>query len=172
METGKARVAGMDAALAGFQAGMVAVLAMLAWLGFASAWYRRSFWTAANLMASNFYGEAALGRHSFFSTLSGLALYVILYSLLGALFAFLLNGRATRGRLVLLGMLAALAWYYLWWGWLWKSVNWIIALYTHDQPMMLGHLLYGALLARFPRYLPRARTSAPVEAAPLPAPPE
>lgn len=168
METGKARAAGRDAALAGFQAGMVAALAMLAWLGLASVWYRRSFWTTANLMASNFYGEAALGRHSFFRSLSGLALYLIFYSLLGALFAFLVSGRAGRLRTVLLGILAGLAWYYLWWGWLWKTVNWIIALYTHDGPMLAGHVLYGALLARFPKYLPREEAPAPAPA-PLPA---
>ena len=169
MKTGKTRVTAMRAALAGFQAGMVGVLVMLVWLGFASAWYRRSFWTAANLMASNFYGQSALGRPFSFSTLSGLALYVILYSLLGAVFALGLYGRVRHGRLVLLGMLVALAWYYLWWGWLWKSVNWVIALYTHDQPMLLGHVLYGALLARFPRYAPEVETPAVVEVAPLPS---
>ena len=166
MKTGKAGATAMRAALAGFQAGMVGVLVLLVWLGLASMWYRRSFWTAANLMASNFYGQAALGRPFSFSTLSGLALYVILYSLLGALFALVLYGRVRRGRLVLLGMLVALAWYYLWWGWLWKSVNWIIALYTHDQPMLLGHVLYGALLGRFPVYADDAEPPAAVEAAP------
>lgn len=154
METGKARVAPLDAALAGFQAGMVGVLAMLGWLGLASIWYRRSFWTAANLMASTFHGEAAMARPTLLTALSGLALYVIVYSLLGALFGWVMNGRAGRTRMVLLGILLALAWYYLWWGWLWKSANWIVALYTHDQPMMLGHLIYGALLGRFPRYSP------------------
>ncbi len=166
MKTGKARATALRATLAGFQAGMVGVLVMLVWLGFASALYRRSFWTAANLMASNFYGQSALGRRFSFTTLSGLALYVILYSLLGALFALVLHGRVRRGRMILLGMLVALGWYYLWWGWLWKSVNWIIALYTHDQPMLLGHLLYGALMGRFPVHADEADTPAAVEAAP------
>src|SRR5437764_14484293 len=86
----------LSSTLAGLQAGMLGVCWMLAWLGLSAVWQRRSFWTAENLMATAFYGERAL-RSGFASrTLSGLALYLLLYSLLGALFAALLRNRLWR----------------------------------------------------------------------------
>jgi len=73
--------------LAGLQAGMIGICWMLAWLGLSAMGQRRSFWTAENLMASVFHGDAAIRRGFGFSTLSGIALYLLIYSLLGALFA-------------------------------------------------------------------------------------
>jgi hypothetical protein len=143
------------AALAGWQAGMLAVLVMLLWLGLASAWYQRSFWTSANIMASGFYGPSTLGRGFSWATLSGMAVYLILYSLFGALWGALMEGAFTRGRLVLFGILSGVAWYYLWFGLLWMHLNPLVTLYTHDRPMFWGHMLYGAMLGRFPVY--RAR---------------
>src|SRR5262245_17299169 len=54
------RAGAFSCALAGLQAGMVGVCWMLAWLGVSAVWQRRSFWTAANLMATAFYGERAI----------------------------------------------------------------------------------------------------------------
>ena len=134
---------------------MLAVLVMLLWLGLASAWYRRAFWATANIMASGFYGASALGRGMSWASFSGIAVYLTLYSLFGALFAMSMNGTFTRARLVLIGILSGVAWYYLWFGLLWVHLNPLIALYTHDRPMLWGHLLYGAMLGRFPVYLTR-----------------
>src|ERR1039458_8267751 len=47
-----------DGLLAGLEAGIIAALVLLGWLALASAWYRRSIWTAANIMATTFYGDA------------------------------------------------------------------------------------------------------------------
>ena len=65
--------------LAGLEAGILAALTLLGWLALASAWYRHSIWTAANIMATNFYGEAALSRDFTFRTVAGIALYLVLY---------------------------------------------------------------------------------------------
>ena len=73
--------------LAGLQAGMIAICWMLAWLGLSAMGQRRSFWTAENLMATVFHGDAAIRRGFGSTTLSGLALYLLIYSLLGAVFA-------------------------------------------------------------------------------------
>ncbi len=140
------------AALAGFQAGMLAALVMLLWLGLAAAWFQRSFWTPANVMATCFYGASALGRGFSSAALSGIAIYLIVYSLLGAVFGALFNGSFTRTRLSLIGILAGAAWYYLWFGILWMHVNPLVWLYTHNRPMLWGHMLFGALLGRFPAY--------------------
>ena len=73
--------------LAGLQAGMIGICWMLAWLGLSAMGQRRSFWTAENLMASVFHGDAAIRRGFGTTTLSGIALYLLIYSLLGAVFA-------------------------------------------------------------------------------------
>ena len=72
---------------------------MLAWLGVSAMGQRRRFWTAENLMAT------AIRRGSASSTLSGLALYLLAYSLLGGLFASLIRARFTSLGAVLLGVL-------------------------------------------------------------------
>ena len=87
--TESSRPRALSAFLAGLQGGMIGVLCMLAWLGVSATWQQRSFWTAENLMASVFYGARAIRSGFAGETLSGLAMYVVLYSLLGALFAVL-----------------------------------------------------------------------------------
>ena len=138
---------------------MLAVLVMLLWLGLASLWFRHSFWTTANIMATGFYGASALGRGLSWSSAPGIAVYLIAYSLFGALFAVVMRGFHSRARLVLIGILAGAAWYYLCFGLLWIRLNPRVALYTHDRRMLWGHMLYGALLGRFPLY--QARLAGP-----------
>ena len=142
--------------LAGLQAGMVGVWWMLAWMGTSAVWQRRSFWTPENLMASVFYGNAAIRRGFAASTVSGLALYVLLYSLLGAGFAMALAGRLPRPRLALASVAFALCWYYAAFHLAAKAVSPQIVLLDAERTTFLGHALYGALLARFPVYLSRA----------------
>src|SRR5690349_8788335 len=89
------------ALLAGLQAGMLGACWMLGWFGLASVWQRRSFWTAENLMATAFYGGSAIRDGFGVPTLSGLALYLLLYSTLGAAFAMLAGGRLPRHRIML-----------------------------------------------------------------------
>jgi len=142
-----------DNLLAGLEAGIIAALILLGWLALDSAWYRRSIWTAANIMATTFYGEAALGREFTSRTVAGLALYLILYGILGALFGLALAGRDASLRMTLIGVLVGLGWYYLSFAILWQNINPLIPLYTHRGPMVAGHALYGGLLGRFPHYL-------------------
>jgi len=145
----------LSAFLAGLQAGMVGVWWMLAWMGASAVWQRRSFWTPENLMASVFYGNAAIRRGYAASTVSGLALYVLLYSLLGAGFAMAVAGRLSRPRLALASIVFALCWYYVAFHLVAKAVSPLVALLDAERTTILGHAIYGALLARFPVYLPR-----------------
>jgi hypothetical protein len=139
--------------LAGLEAGIIAALVLLGWLAIASAWYRHSIWTSANILATTFYGEAALGGVFTSRTVAGLALYLMLYGIVGALFGLALASRESGLRLTLIGVLAGLGWYYLSFALLWRIINPLISLYTHRGPMIAGHVLYGALLGRFPTYL-------------------
>jgi len=157
--------------LAGLQSGMQGVLAMLAWLGISAAWQQRSFWTSENLMASLFYGNRAI--HSGFagSTVSGLAVYLLVYSLLGGWLALLVRERVNRLRVLLLSLVFALVWYYVSYRLIWKAVAPLIALLHVERATVLGHLVYGTLLARYPVYLHPPRPRPPATAPPSTPPP-
>jgi hypothetical protein len=53
-------------------------------------------------------------------------------------------------------MAFALCWYYAAFHLLAKTVSPLVALLDTERTTVLGHAIYGALLARFPMYLPRA----------------
>jgi hypothetical protein len=159
--TETSRPSSLSVTLAGLQAGMIGVFWMLAWLGISAKWQLRSFWTAENLMASAFYGDSAIREGFAGRTLSGLALYLLLYSTLGALFAFVVAGRLRRLRLTLLSIVFALAWYYVSFQLLWRSMLPLVALLHSGAPTALGHVIYGALLGRYPMYLPHAAAPPP-----------
>ncbi|MEO8596884.1 MAG: hypothetical protein ABI759_26425 [Candidatus Solibacter sp.] len=140
--------------LAGLQAGMIAVCWMLAWLGLGAMTQRRTFWTAENLIATVFHGDLAIRRNFGATTFSGIALYLLVYSLLGATFAILMRGRFTGLGTVLLGVLCSLAWYALWFRVLGQTLMPLVWLLHAEKSTAFGHVLFGALIARFPVYLP------------------
>ena len=141
--------------LAGLQAGMLGGLAMLAWLGLSAVWGRRTFWTSANLAASVFYGPSAIGARFGRVTFPGLALWLLLYSLLGAVFALAVQTRLPRFRLTLVSVLFSVCWYYLSFHVLWPSALPLIARLHVETPTVWGHVLYGVVMGRFPAYLGR-----------------
>jgi hypothetical protein len=160
------RVSATAALLAGLQSSVLGVFWMLAWLGLSATWQQRSFWTAENLMASAFYGSRAIRSGFATPTVSGLALYFVLYGLLGAVFALLVRDRLPRSRTFLLGMVLALAWYYVSFRLIWRSLMPLVSLLHVERPTALGHVLYGAVLGSFPRYFKRKGRSEAVEPAP------
>jgi hypothetical protein len=150
-------------ALAGLQAGMVAGFWMLAWMGSTSVWQGRSFWTTENLLASIFYGGKAVREGFGSSTLSGLAVYLIVYSALGFLLAGVVRLKLQPVPLVLASIIMSLGWYYLSYHLLWRALSPLIPLLHAARPTVMGHIIYGVVVARFPRYVPQA---APQPAAP------
>ena len=148
--------------LAGLQAGMVAAVWMLIWLGISAMWMRRSFWSPANIMATVFFGDSAIHPGFASTTPSGIALYLMVYSLLGALFALLVRQRLTGLGTLLVSILFALGWYWLWFRVLALRTMPLVWLLHTERSTEFGHLIFGALLARFGDYLPRTRHEAPV----------
>jgi hypothetical protein len=141
-------------ALAGIQAGIVGGLILLGYLALDSAWHRRSIWTIPNLMASTFYGESAFGPGFSARTSAGLALLFFIYGLLGALFALVIRDHGSRMRVTVLGLIFATGWFFLSFEFLWNHINPLVRLYSPDRAMLMGHLLFGAVLGRrFPVYL-------------------
>ncbi|HEV3202512.1 MAG TPA: hypothetical protein VGZ73_31680 [Bryobacteraceae bacterium] len=161
--TDRCRASRLEATSAGLQAGMLGACWMLLWLGVSDVWQQRNFWTTENLMASAFYGEAAIRSGFAARTLSGLALYLVLYSLLGALLALAVGDRIARVRVFLVSLLFALIWYYFSFRLLWKSVLPLVALLHSAPSTSFGHLIYGAVLGRYPAYLPRPPVPAEAE---------
>jgi hypothetical protein len=145
--------------LAGIHAGVTGTLGMLAWFGLSAAWQRRSFWTAANLLASTFYGDAAIHAGFARSTVTGVALYLVLYGILGACFAIAVRSRVRGAGLALLGIVFAVGWYYLSFGVIFKKVSPLVALLHMERSTIVGHIIYGGLLGRFPAYVGRGGAS-------------
>jgi hypothetical protein len=147
--------------LAGLQAGMMAVIVMLAWLGVSALWQGHTFWTTPNQMATLFHGGAAIRAGIGPFTPSGIALYVVSYSLLGAVFAMIAPRSLTGLGMMLAGVLVAVGWYCLWFRVLGQSMMPLVWMLHAERPTVFGHVLYGVLLARFPVYLdskPRTNT--------------
>ena len=148
----------LDGFLAGLQAGMVGVLWMLAWLGISAVWLRRSFWTAEDLFATVFGRDTSLDGFGG-ATVSGLALYLLLYSSLGGLFALVATRRSALPamrpvRVALLAIALGLVWYYLSFHWLWRNVAPLVTFLHPERSTIVGHVIYGAALGRFHAYLP------------------
>ena len=137
----------VPAFLAGLQGGMMGVLWMLVWLGLSARWQNRSFWTAERMLASVVYKDAVA------SALPGLALYILVYTLLGGLFAAVFQGQARQVRILLLSLAFSLGWYYFSFHLLYRSVLPLMVLLHSERSMLLGHLVYGTLLSRFQNYL-------------------
>jgi hypothetical protein len=143
----------MPPLLAGLQAGMTGALAMLAWMGVSALWKHVSFWSWENLFATAFFGGAALHPGFSFRTVSGTALWLVLYRVLGAAFAAATGRRYPRTRVMLLGVAFGVAWYYVSFGLLWRSAMPLVALLHPVRPTIIGHVIYGMLVGRFPEYL-------------------
>ena len=157
MTVGHLHAAGrLDRTLAGLQAGTAGALTMLLWLGVCSVWRREDFWSSPNLLASAC--DPAEAFHSGFgwNTAFGGGLYILFYGTMGALFALAAGRPMTRLRLALIAMALSTGWYWIADRWLWRAVPPLAALLHGGSAVVMGHLIYGALLGRFPRHLPDA----------------
>jgi len=143
--------------LAGLQAGMVAAFWMLIWLGISAMWMQHSFWSPANVMATVLHGGRAIQPGFGSATLSGDALYLALYSLLGAGFALLVRQRLTGWGTLLASVLYSLVWYWFWFRFLALRAMPLVWLLHPEHSTQFGHVIFGAILARFGDYLPRRK---------------
>jgi len=139
--------------LAGLHTGILGGAAMLALLSVAAMWNGRSFWSTANILAATFYGEEALYRGFRWSTLTGLALHFSVCGVLGMAFSLAAAGLLHDIRVRLLGLLFALAWYWIWFGYLWSRVNPLVPLYMPPDITVAAHLLLGVTLGFLPRWV-------------------
>jgi hypothetical protein len=70
---------------------------------------------------------------------------------------------------LLFAVLFALLWYFVSFHLLWKSVMPLVALLHAERATLLGHLVYGTFLGRYPEYLPKAKPQKPEQVTEAPA---
>jgi len=140
-------------ALAGIQTGVLGGLAMMSWLAASSALDRQSIWTIPNLLGSVLSGRDVLRRGFGAVTVAGLALHLCVAGVIGSAFGLLVGESRNRLRVALLGILAGLSWYYVSELLFWKKLGALVLIYSPQRPMLLGHLIYGFVLAWHPRGL-------------------
>src|SRR5713101_5788780 len=87
--------------MAGLECGVLGGVFMLVWLAIISLLQGRSVWSIPNLLASTFYGEAALRRGFRWATLSGVALHLVMTAIVGMVFGLAVGGATNRSRVML-----------------------------------------------------------------------
>jgi hypothetical protein len=142
---------GLRHALAGLQAGVSGALTMLGCLMIGSLLESRSIWLVPNLLATTFFGSDAYRNQFAHTTWSGVALIVTVYGLLGMIWG-VIWGDSRKQWLPLYGAIAGLAVYFLFYRFAWKHVNPLVTLYAPDRLLEAGHIVWGLIVARSPRY--------------------
>jgi hypothetical protein len=137
--------------LAGLEAGILGSLALCGWLMLSALFLRRPVWSAPNLFGTLFYGPHAYTGQFQRSSVAGLALILLLYGLLGAVWGVIWQEKS-HPFLRLLGAGAGLAVYALFFNVVWPHTNPLIALYAPSRQMQVAHLLWGVVLAASPRF--------------------
>lgn len=126
---------------------------MLGWLAASSALDRQSIWILSNLLGSVFYGSDVLRRSFSWVTMDGLALHFFVSGLIGLAFGISTGRSRSRLRVALLGILTGLLWYYFSEALFWRKLGVVARIYGPPRSLLLAHLIYGFVLARFPSAL-------------------
>lgn len=145
-------------ALAGLQAGIVGVVWMFVCFFVGAIWTDSGLWSVPNLFATLFHGEYAYQNEFFRSTWSGIALLVVIYGGIGALWGMMWRGRR-RPLFAFTGAIMGLLVYYLFFDFIWPHANPMIADYAPVRELQLGHILWGVALAKSPAYAARIATA-------------
>ncbi|MGE5646184.1 MAG: hypothetical protein ACM336_10375 [Acidobacteriota bacterium] len=146
-------------ALAGIETGVLGGLAMFGCLAAGSLLDLQSIWIVPNLIGSTFAGRQSLTQGFGWTTATGLGLHVAVAGLIGMCFGLAVGNSRNRLRVVLLGVLAGLVWYYFSQLLFWKKLGAFVMIYSPPRRVLLGHLVYGLALGWFPAAL----RSLPVE---------
>ena len=141
-------------ALAGLEAGVVGALVLIAWLMIASLFTGRSVWLTPNLFATTFFGGGVYRNHFVRGSWTGVAAIPAVYGFLGLVWGCIWREKRIPG-LTLLGALTGIAVYFLLFDLLLQHINPLIGVYSPVRPLQIGHLLWGMLLARSPKYARR-----------------
>lgn len=155
-------------ALAGLEAGILGVIWMFVCFFIAALWGGSGLWSIPNLFSTIFYGDYVYQDAFFHTTWAGLALIVVIYTVLGIVWG-LVWGERRRSLLAFSGALTGLLVYFLFFDFIWVHLGPAIVLYAPTRQLQVAHILWGAVLAKSPAFA--ARISAATMPAPAPGPP-
>ncbi len=82
---------------------------------------------------------------------SGIALIIAVYGALGSLWGCIWRDEP-RPWLTFYGALFGMTVYYIMFHFVWRRINPLMFLYAPDRQLEVGHLIWGMILARSPRY--------------------
>jgi hypothetical protein len=133
---------------AGLECGLWGAVALAGWLTLHSLLRGEFWWAKFNVAASVFFGDAVFGMGASRATIAGVALFLVVYSALGALYGLVARTRGFARNLVL-ATLVAMAWHLVAHRFLWRWVNPFAPPYFPPYSMLAGHLVFGLLLSRF-----------------------
>lgn len=143
---------GLCRVAAGLDTGFLGAVSVVLWF-VAGSMLGGGFWfSRLNLAAAPFFGDLVFYSGPGWHTLCGAALLLLLYSLLGVLYAFLPASR--EGWLNLLTALGYAGLVHLCAGaWLWKNIHPFAPPYFAPLAIAPAHLLFGLSLWRYPSRL-------------------
>jgi hypothetical protein len=130
----------------GIESGTVGGVAMLILFAVASMLNRHVWWEVPNLLGSTFYHSRAFYSGPNIATVAGGALQLTIAGVVGALFRLACGNVPSRHRLILLGTLTGLAWFYLANVLLWPHINPLVPLRWPEPAALLSHLVFGLCL--------------------------
>jgi hypothetical protein len=112
---------------------------------------RRSVWVVPNLFATTFYGAGVYYNDYARTAWAGVALLIVLYGGLGALW-----GCAWREErkpwLAVYGAIFGMVVYFVLFDLVWRQINGLVILYAPSAQLEFGHALWGMILAKSPKY--------------------
>jgi hypothetical protein len=154
----------------GIQAGVLGGAAMLVLVLAGSLLRDRPWWEIPNLAGSTFYGIRAFRSGVGRVTLSGIALHFVVSGTLGVLFGLAFGSIRQRKRVILLGLVTGLLWYYFGDFLFWSRVNPWISAYAPQPLALAGHAVFGLCLGFIGQRMERPKPLPnPLFTAPAPA---
>ncbi|MEK7405866.1 MAG: hypothetical protein AAB225_12220 [Acidobacteriota bacterium] len=154
--------------LVGIEAGVLGGLATVGWLLLSSALLHHSAWTVPNLLGSLLDQNAGPRAGFGAATLAGLALQLFSTGVAGLLFSLLAGGIRSRRRVMILGVLVGLVWFYFFQAVAFRKLGALAWVYTPPRLLLAGHVIFGLVLGCYPwllaagvRPLPASRSRWP-----------
>ncbi|MBV8847637.1 MAG: hypothetical protein JO307_32900 [Bryobacterales bacterium] len=130
----------------GIEAGILGGFVMMGFLVLGSLFRDRVWWEMPNILGSTIYGIRAFRSGPGIITLSGAALHFVITGSIGALFGLACGSVRPRKRLILLGVVAGLLWYYVGQAIFWTRVNPWVTAYSSQPLSLIAHAIFGACL--------------------------
>jgi hypothetical protein len=144
-------------ALAGLEAGILGGLCLLLWQALGSLLAGEQAWDVSVGLLAAVFGRAAYRDGVLASAVAGIALQIFGGGSVGVLFGLLLRVQWAWRRVVMLGLVASLAWYYLAYEVLLRALA--PGRYPPGLrlPLISSHLAFGLVLSAYPRFLSSLR---------------